>query len=93
MRHSSTLNSGESLESDVLFIILIFIYFRYASLVCNGAEIVLITVIAIIIRSPGGRCTSSRIGRTWDNPKLRNTNLYWSLSPSADSTVNKSDVT
>ena len=33
---------------------------------------------------------NSRIGPTWDNPKLRH--LYWSLSRSSDSTGNKNDV-
>ena len=35
--------------------------------------------------APGGRCTNSGVGPTWDNPKLRHFN--WSLSPSADSTA------
>ena len=38
----------------------------------------------------GGRFTNSRIGPTWDNPKLRH--FYWSLSQSADSTANKNNV-
>ena len=37
-----------------------------------------------------GRCTNSRIGPMWDNPKLRH--FYWSLSGSADSTANNEDV-